>query len=227
MRLFDLVLEPNMLTAIVPSALPSTNARNSTYYNPVLSEPRKPATGPRRKFTSAGRWDYIITSASVTSVLFESTDPFDEAAWSDPVTFLPISYNSVLFLDNDGKAYMATVGVALQEINLTTGELSQPPVSTWNGTGGVSPEGPHLTDEYFHTVGYGDVFQDKAREWWEMCLATRSGPAWEIYPLGRESVLFPVTWDEGDIRGNMSGWAMPPSNRDLPGKTLPTLTTRL
>ncbi|KAI0974176.1 glycosyl hydrolase [Xylaria arbuscula] len=153
--------------------------------------------------------EYIIMSAGVTGVIFESTDPFDEAAWSDPVIFQSISYDSNLFWDDDGKTYMATAGVALQEVDLARGELIQRPVSIWNGTGGTSPEGPHLykkdgyyylmiaeggtgtnhsitiarsrsltcpceayennpiltnrgTDEYFQTVGHGDLFQDTA-----------------------------------------------------------------
>ncbi|GAP84501.1 putative xylosidase arabinosidase protein [Rosellinia necatrix] len=203
-------------------------------------------------------------------VVFMSPDPFDEPAWSDPVTFRTSLIDPDLFWDDDGRTYVATQGVVLQEIDLATGELSQPPVSLWNGTGGVWPEGPHLykkdgwyylmiaeggtetnhsitiarsralkgpyeayehnpiltnrgTDEYFQTVGHGDLFQDAAGNWWGMCLATRSGPAWEVYPMGREAVLFPVTWDEGawpvlqPVRGTMSGWALPPPTRDLPG----------
>ena len=56
-----------------------------------------------------------------------------------------------------------------------------------------------------------------------MCLATRSGPAYKSYPMGREAVLFPVTWNTGDwpilqpVRGKMSGWQLPPPTRDLPG----------
>ncbi|KAI1428572.1 glycoside hydrolase family 43 protein [Xylaria sp. FL1777] len=214
--------------------------------------------------------EYLGVGSSNLGVVFKSSDPFDEHAWSDPVTFQSNSIDPDLFWDDDGKAYVATQSVILQEINLATGELSQPPVSLWNGTGGVWPEGPHLyrkdgyyylmiaeggtetnhsitiarsralkgpyeayannpiltnrgTDEYFQTVGHGDLFQDAAGNWWGMCLATRSGPEWEIYPMGRETVLFPVTWDEGEwpvlqpVRGKMSGWALPPPNRNLPG----------
>ncbi|KAI2623801.1 glycoside hydrolase family 43 protein [Xylaria nigripes] len=203
-------------------------------------------------------------------VVFKSPNPFDEFAWSDPVIFDESFIDPDLFWDDDGKVYMATRSVVLQELNLKTGEVSQPPISLWNGTGGSSPEGPHLykkdgyyylmiaeggtqtnhsitiarsrnikgpyeayennpiltnrgTDEYFQTVGHGDLFQDTQGNWWGMCLSTRSGPAWEIFPMGRESVLFPATWNKGEwpvlqpVRGNMSGWALPPSTKDLPG----------
>lgn len=33
------------------------------------------------------------------------------------------------------------------------------------------------TDEYFQTVGHGDLFQDPSGQWWGCALATRSGPA--------------------------------------------------
>ncbi|KAI0521765.1 glycoside hydrolase family 43 protein [Xylaria bambusicola] len=214
--------------------------------------------------------EYLGVSARNLGVVFTSTDPFDDRAWSDPVTFESDFIDPDLFWDDDGKAYVATQGIVLQEINLATGELSQPPISLWNGTGGVWPEGPHLyrkdgwyylmiaeggtatdhsitiarsrnlkgpyaayennpiltnrgTDEYFQTVGHGDLFQDEAGNWWGVALATRSGPEWEIYPMGRETVLFPVTWDEDEwpvlqpVRGKMSGWRLPPPTRKVPG----------
>lgn len=80
------------------------------------------------------------------------------------------------------------------------------------------------TDEYFQTVGHGDLFQDADGNWWGACLATRSGPEWEVYPMGREAVLFPVTWEEGEwpilspVRGEMSGPLPLPADRDtVPG----------
>ncbi|KAK2740072.1 xylosidase arabinofuranosidase [Colletotrichum kahawae] len=89
------------------------------------------------------------------------------------------------------------------------------------------PNNPVLTnkdtDEYFQTVGHADLFQDTNDNWWGVALSTRSGPEWSIYPMGRETVLFPVTWEQGEwpilepVRGRMSGWQMPPSSRDLPG----------
>ncbi|KAI1816242.1 glycoside hydrolase family 43 protein [Poronia punctata] len=202
-----------------------------------------------------------------TGVVFKSPDAIE---WSDPITFEVDFIDPDLFWD-DGKAYVATQSVFLQEINLDTGELTQPPISLWNGTGGVWPEGPHLykkdgwyylmiaeggterdhsvtiarsrklkgpyeayeknpiltnrdTDEYFQTVGHADLFQDTEGNWWGVALATRSGPEFEVYPMGRETVLFPVTWEENSwpilepVRGKMTGWPLPPLNRDhLPG----------
>ena len=79
------------------------------------------------------------------------------------------------------------------------------------------------TTEYFQTVGHADLFQDASGNWWGSALATRSGPAWQNYPMGRETVLFPVTWKTGEwpvlqpVRGKMSGWPLPPQTKAIPG----------
>ncbi|PMD26966.1 glycoside hydrolase family 43 protein [Hyaloscypha hepaticicola] len=79
------------------------------------------------------------------------------------------------------------------------------------------------TTQYFQTVGHADLFQDASGNWWGSALATRSGPAWENYPMGRETVLFPVIWNEGEwpvlqpLRGHMNGWQLPLQTRAIPG----------
>lgn len=214
--------------------------------------------------------EYLGLPTGIIGVIFKSKDPFSENAWTDPVRFQTGKIDPDIFWDDDGKVYVATQGIILQEVNLKTGELSQPPISLWNGTGGVWPEGPHIykkdgyyylliaeggtatdhsitiararnvtgpytayehnpiltnrgTNEYFQTVGHGDLFQDVQGNWWGMALATRSGPQYQVYPMGRETVLFPATWKEGEwpvlepVRGKMSGWPLPPESRDLPG----------
>ncbi|KAL4876339.1 glycosyl hydrolase [Aspergillus karnatakaensis] len=66
----------------------------------------------------------------------------------------------------------------------------------------IAPHNPVLsnrnTTEYFQTVGHADLFQDGSGHWWAVALSTRSGPEWERYPMGRETVLTPVTWEEGE-----------------------------
>ena len=80
------------------------------------------------------------------------------------------------------------------------------------------------TSQYFQTVGHADLFQDPAGSWWGVSLATRSGPNFTTYPMGRETVMFPVTWKTGDwpilqlVRGQMSGWQMPPPNITIAGE---------
>ncbi|KAK9422274.1 putative Glycoside hydrolase family 43 protein [Seiridium unicorne] len=213
---------------------------------------------------------YLGLSEGNLGVIFTTTDPFDDASWSDPVTFETTQIDPDLFWDDDGTVYLTQQGIVQQSVDLSTGELSQPPQSIWNGTGGVWPEGPHLykkdgwyylmiaeggtetnhsitiarsknatgpfeayennpiltargTDSYFQTVGHGDLFQDIQGNWWGVALSTRSGPEWEVYPMGRETVLYPVTWEEGEwpvlqpVQGIMSGWPLPPTTRDVPG----------
>jgi beta-xylosidase len=89
-----------------------------------------------------------------------------------------------------------------------------------------APQNPILTakntDNYFQTVGHADLFQDASGNWWGVALATRSGPEWEIYPMGREMVLFPVEWKEGEwpvlepVFGTMTG-PLPQTNKHIPG----------
>lgn len=79
------------------------------------------------------------------------------------------------------------------------------------------------TDEYFQTVGHADFFQDASGEWWAVALASRSGPAWTNYPMGRETVLVPMKWEKDQwpvidqVRGKHSG-PLPPKNRHVDGK---------
>ncbi|KXJ87842.1 glycoside hydrolase family 43 protein [Microdochium bolleyi] len=215
--------------------------------------------------------EYLGLPGGIIGVLFRTKNPYDEASWSDPLRFKPTKIDPDLFWDEDGKLYVATQGIVLQELNLQTGELSEPPISLWNGTGGVWPEGPHIykkdgwyylliaeggtatnhavtmarsrkltgpyephpenpiltnrnTNEYLQTVGHADLFQDTKGNWWGMALATRSGPAYKTYPMGRETVLFPATWEKDQwprlqpVRGKMtSAWPLPPRSRALPG----------
>ncbi|KAJ6533433.1 xylosidase : arabinofuranosidase [Mycena vulgaris] len=201
-------------------------------------------------------------------LLFKTSDPFDDAAWSDPVLFQPPNIDPDLFWDDDGVPYMTAAQSIISTIDLETGALG-PATQLWNGTGERNPEGPHIykkdgwyylliseggtevnhtvtmarsrsvtgtyvgfegnpiltnknTDEYFQTVGHADLFRDAAGNWWVSALATRSGPEWINYPMGREMVITPAAWAEGEfpvvspVRGNESAWALPVS-KDVRG----------
>ncbi|KAF6817676.1 xylosidase arabinofuranosidase [Colletotrichum musicola] len=54
----------------------------------------------------------------------------------------------------------------------------------------------NLNASYIQTVGHADFFQDGTGTWWGVALAMRSGPEFESYPMGRETVLLPVSWPE-------------------------------
>ncbi|KAK1505763.1 beta-xylosidase [Colletotrichum abscissum] len=90
-----------------------------------------------------------------------------------------------------------------------------------------NPLNPVLTNantaNYFQTVGHADLLQDASGNWWCVALGTRSGPEWRNFPMGRETVMTSVTWNEGGwpyftpIEGKMSGWEMPLENLDIEG----------
>lgn len=88
--------------------------------------------------------EYLGVPGGIIGVVFRTTDPFTDETWSDPVRFETGRIDPDIFWDDDGKVYVATQGILLQEFNLETGALSQPPVSIWNGTGGVWPEGKYF-----------------------------------------------------------------------------------
>ncbi|KAF2465516.1 arabinofuranosidase [Lindgomyces ingoldianus] len=90
-----------------------------------------------------------------------------------------------------------------------------------------NPANPILTNanttNYFQTVGHADIFQDHRGQWWAVALATRSGPDYVTYPMGRETVLTNVTWENGSwplvnqVRGPMRGWQLPRIIQNLAG----------
>ncbi|KAI1410513.1 glycoside hydrolase family 43 protein [Hypoxylon sp. FL1857] len=91
----------------------------------------------------------------------------------------------------------------------------------------ANPANPVLTNanttNYFQTVGHADLFHDATGNWWGAALSTRSGPEYLYYPMGRETIMVPVTWDDGEfpvwspLHGEMSGWAFPHSNIGVDG----------
>ncbi|KAK5131942.1 hypothetical protein LTR08_000454 [Meristemomyces frigidus] len=91
-----------------------------------------------------------------------------------------------------------------------------------NGPYTPNPSNPILTQanttSYFQTVGHADLFQDARGQWWGCALSTRSGPEYAVYPMGRETVLAPVTWETGgwpvwsNVSGHVSSWPLPAQN---------------
>ncbi|KFY03073.1 hypothetical protein V494_00412 [Pseudogymnoascus sp. VKM F-4513 (FW-928)] len=79
-----------------------------------------------------------------------------------------------------------------------------------------APHNPLLTNAnttaFFQSVGHADLFQDRHGRWWAVALSTRSGREYLNYPMGRETVLTPVTWEKDDwpifqnVSGMESGW---------------------
>ncbi|KAJ4408452.1 hypothetical protein N0V82_009681 [Gnomoniopsis sp. IMI 355080] len=226
---------------------------------------------------------YIITAFVAVEtfdpaiLLFTTSDPFDDAAWANPIQIPNPAQGADpdIFFDLDNSVYVTVANgtgpwsITQYKVDLKAVTSSEPKV-IWDGNGEASPEGPHIyhrdgwywllianggtqlnhsiamarsetidgtyvgyegnpvltnrgTDQYFQTVGHGDLFQDANGKWWGCALATRSGPAYLVYPMGRETVLYPVTWDQGEypvfqpVRGTMQGWELPVPVLDPPG----------
>ncbi|KAF7944366.1 hypothetical protein EAE96_010763 [Botrytis aclada] len=186
-----------------------------------------------------------------TILVFKTTDPYSDSAWSDPIRHINRSIDPDIFWDQDGTTYT---------VDLKTGNFSEAR-SIWNGTSGVSVEGPHIyrkdgyyyllaaeggsglnhsaiiarskdiygpyesnpanpvltnsgTEEYFQNIGHADLFRDAQGQWWSAALGWRSGPEAVTYPMGRETVISPVTWNDGEfpiftpLRGVESAWTI-------------------
>lgn len=214
------------------------------------------------------RWDNFLVT---------TTDPYTSDAWSDPVHFSFPGFDPSPFWDDDGTTYVSGAhtaayypGVMHAPLDLETGEVGEISMP-WNGTGGASPEAPHIwkrgdwyylllaeggtrenhmvtmartrnllggpyepapgnplltaandTKSYFQAVGHADLFQDENGKWWATALAVRAGgnygdaPYFANFPMGRETVLTSVTWEEDQfpifepVSGEASGWPLPP-----------------
>lgn len=107
---------------------------------------------------------YLITfdveAGPAGGLLFETTDPYSDAAWSVPSVRNVSGIDPDIFWDTDGSVHFASTaarfdpsGIGLNSINLTTEENTGFQY-IWNGTGGASPEGPHLysKDGYYYLL---------------------------------------------------------------------------
>ncbi|KAL2816725.1 xylosidase : arabinofuranosidase [Aspergillus granulosus] len=210
---------------------------------------------------------YAVSIGVFKTLLFETSNPFNQSAWGVPVECTTLGYDPDLFWDDDGQSYLTASrsshgGIVQAPIDLVNGQLLGEQYHLWNGSGGAWPEGPHMykkdgfyylmiaeggisidhmetiarsehlkgpytsyhknpiltnrnSSEYFQTVGHADLFKDAEGNWFGAALATRSGPQWKNFPMGRETCLFPVTWKErqwpelAPVRGIMDGSSLP------------------
>lgn len=98
-----------------------------------------------------------------------------------------------------------------------------------NGEYESNPANPILTNanttEYFQAVAHADLFQDGTGNWWGVALSMRLDLQARTAPMGRETVLYPVTWKQGQwpvisqVKGRISSWPLPQnsSNKAIPG----------
>ena len=120
--------------------------------------------------------------------------------------------------DGDPYIYLLLAEGGTKENHMVTMARSQNVAGPYE----PAPLNPLLTNantsQYFQAVGQADLFQDRNDNWWALALAVRTGPEFTTFPMGRESVLTPVSWPVGNfpvfdpVRGHMNG-PLPPSNQ--------------
>ncbi|KAK8073491.1 non-reducing end alpha-L-arabinofuranosidase BoGH43A [Apiospora phragmitis] len=124
------------------------------------------------------------------------------------------STESPHFYRKDGWYYLlvAEGGTQLNHSANLARSRTLAPNATWK----PCPNNPLVsssgTDAYFQTVGHADPFQDGAGNWWGIALSTHGGLELYndlIFPMGRETVLYLVSWREWpvaeQVRGSMTG----------------------
>ncbi len=113
-----------------------------------------------------GRFYVISTNISVRkSFIVWADDP--KGPWSEPIYIEGLrGYDPSLFFDDDEKVYLTAAsfpgvgpeGILQAEIDIETGKLLNETQIIWEGTGGCSPEGPHLykvNDWYYLLIAEG------------------------------------------------------------------------
>src|SRR5215813_463153 len=95
---------------------------------------------------------YVVTtnkSEGHGNFFVHTKDPAGE--WSEPVELDQGGIDPSLFFDDDGKVYLTTAGstgcparICQSQIDIKTGKRLSDIKPLWSGTGGSSPEGPHL-----------------------------------------------------------------------------------
>jgi alpha-N-arabinofuranosidase len=101
--------------------------------------------------------------------------------WSEPVKLDQGGIDPSLFFDDDGKVYLTTGGgecsvrICQSEIDIKTGRRLSDIKPLWSGTGGSSPEGPHL---YKKGGYYYLVIAEGGTEYGHMVTVARSRSPW-------------------------------------------------
>ena len=96
-------------------------------------------------------WFYMSTTnvSGIGNFYVRSKHP--KGPWSDPITVRQKGIDPSILFDDDGRVYFHTSstydqghGIYQSEIDIATGEILSEIRLIWKGTGGASPEAPHL-----------------------------------------------------------------------------------
>jgi xylan 1,4-beta-xylosidase len=128
---------------------------------------------------------YMVTT-NVTgggNFYVHTQDPAGE--WSEPVWVKQGGIDPTLFFDEDGKNYLTSndnaegkTGIALSEIDISTGKILSPIRHIWGGTGGRYPEAPHI---YKIKGLYYLMIAEGGTEYGHMETIARSSSIWGPY----------------------------------------------
>ncbi|KAM0722372.1 hypothetical protein Q7P37_001813 [Cladosporium fusiforme] len=133
----------------------------------------------------------------------------------------------------DGWYYLLTAEGGTRERHRTNFARSRDLYGPYEGDPNNPVLSGYLSESYFQAVGHSDIFQDRLGQHWAIALAVRAGysynfdPYNSIFPMGREAVLTPVHWPEGEwptyqnVSGIMAGdFTLPvdPSPDTIPEK---------
>ena len=90
-----------------------------------------------------GRFWMVTTNVSIQRhLIVTATDP--AGPWSDPIYLDLPNIDPSLAWDDDGECWLTVEGVHSYRIDPLAGTVLEGPIPMWSGTGGRSPEGPHL-----------------------------------------------------------------------------------
>ncbi len=113
-----------------------------------------------------GRFYVITTNITIRKTFYVWAEQ-PEGPWSDPIFIDGFrGYDPTLFFDDNGKVYVTGAsfpgagpeGIFQAELDINSGKLKSESQFIWEGTGGSSPEGPHLykiDDWYYLLVAEG------------------------------------------------------------------------
>lgn len=109
---------------------------------------------------------YVITTNITIRKSFVVWSDTAEGPWSDPIYLEWQGYDPSLYFEEDGTVYLTGAGFPYRDyegiwqvqLDLQTGKNIGEPQMIWKGTGGASPEGPHLykmKDWYYLMISEG------------------------------------------------------------------------
>ncbi|KAB8256634.1 glycosyl hydrolase [Aspergillus pseudonomiae] len=161
-----------------------------------------------------GSHAYKVWPGIQTATINLQTD--DTGAWTNPWNGTGgLAPEGPHLYKKDGYYYLMLAEGGTGEGHMVTMARSR----SINGPYDPAPHNPVLTNAnttaFFQAVGHADLFQDAQGCWWAVALSTRSGPDFKNYPMGRETVMTPVTWETGEwpifqnVTGITNGWELP------------------